>query len=62
MIVAADADVEKAARSAVFGALSNSGQACVSVERVYAVDAVYESFFRAHDRHAQLQPIPRHDG
>ncbi len=44
MIVAEDADVEKAARAAVFGALTNAGQACISVERVYVADAVYDQF------------------
>ncbi len=36
LIVCADADVERAARAAVYGGFSNSGQACVAVERVYA--------------------------
>ena len=36
LIVAADA--------AVWGGLSNGGQTCAGVERVYAVDAVYDSF------------------
>src|SRR5690606_2295776 len=37
MIVAADADVERAAETAVFGALTNAGQACVSIERCFVV-------------------------
>jgi acyl-CoA reductase-like NAD-dependent aldehyde dehydrogenase len=44
MIVCADADVKRAAHDAVFGALSNAGQACVSVERCYVVAPVYEAF------------------
>ncbi len=44
MIVAADADLDKAARAAVFGGLTNSGQACISIERVYVADAVYDQF------------------
>lgn len=44
MIVAADADLDKAARAAVFGSLTNSGQACISIERVYVADAVYDQF------------------
>lgn len=44
LIVAPDADLERAAKGAVFGAFGNSGQACVSVERVYAVHNVYEPF------------------
>lgn len=44
LIVAADADVDAAAEAAVFGALTNAGQACVSVERAYVVDSVYDQF------------------
>jgi aldehyde dehydrogenase (NAD+) len=44
MIVAEDADIDKAAEAAVFGALTNSGQACVSIERVYVASAVYQQF------------------
>ncbi|MCA9673952.1 MAG: aldehyde dehydrogenase family protein [Kofleriaceae bacterium] len=44
MIVTDDADVDKAAEAAVFGALTNSGQACISVERVYVHEAVYDRF------------------
>jgi succinate-semialdehyde dehydrogenase/glutarate-semialdehyde dehydrogenase len=42
LIVCADADVERAARAIVFGGFANSGQACVSVERVYAHASVYD--------------------
>ena len=44
LIVDADADVEAAARAAVWGSLSNAGQACISVERAYVVDQVYDRF------------------
>jgi acyl-CoA reductase-like NAD-dependent aldehyde dehydrogenase len=44
MIVAEDADVDKAAEAAVFGALTNAGQACISVERAYVHERVYERF------------------
>jgi aldehyde dehydrogenase (NAD+) len=44
MIVAEDADVAKAAEAAVFGALTNAGQACISVERVYVHEAIYDRF------------------
>jgi acyl-CoA reductase-like NAD-dependent aldehyde dehydrogenase len=44
MIVCADADVKRAAHDAVYGALTNAGQACVSVERCYVVGSVYEEF------------------
>ena len=44
MIVADDADVEKAAEACVYGALTNAGQACISVERVYVADALHDRF------------------
>ena len=47
MIVAADADIAKAAEACVFGALTNAGQACISVERVYVEDKVYDQFVEA---------------
>jgi acyl-CoA reductase-like NAD-dependent aldehyde dehydrogenase len=44
MVVAADADVEAAATAALWGGMANAGQTCVGIERVYAVDAVYDAF------------------
>jgi acyl-CoA reductase-like NAD-dependent aldehyde dehydrogenase len=44
MIVAEDADIEKAAEACVFGALTNCGQACVSIERVYVAAAIHDRF------------------
>ena len=44
LVVAEDADLDKAAEAAVYGALTNAGQACVSIERCYVVESVYEPF------------------
>jgi acyl-CoA reductase-like NAD-dependent aldehyde dehydrogenase len=44
MIVDDDADVVAAADAAVWGAMSNGGQTCIGVERVYATEAVYDRF------------------
>ena len=44
MIVLADADLERAANAAVWGAMFNSGQTCTSVERVYVEEPVYDEF------------------
>lgn len=44
MIVAEDANLDKAAEACVYGALTNAGQACVSIERVYVADAVHDAF------------------
>jgi acyl-CoA reductase-like NAD-dependent aldehyde dehydrogenase len=44
LLVAADADLDAAADAAAWGAMSNAGQTCVGVERVYVAEAVYHSF------------------
>ncbi len=44
MLVAADADLERAAQAAVWGAFLNAGQSCVSLERCYVDRAVAEPF------------------
>ncbi|MGW4772546.1 aldehyde dehydrogenase family protein [Nocardia sp. NPDC004278] len=43
-IVLADADLDRAVRGIAWGALLNSGQACISVERVYVEAPVYDRF------------------
>jgi succinate-semialdehyde dehydrogenase / glutarate-semialdehyde dehydrogenase len=43
-VVAADADLDAAARSIVWGSMWNSGQACVGVERVYVVEQIRDEF------------------
>ncbi|MGH7899129.1 MAG: succinic semialdehyde dehydrogenase [Candidatus Binatia bacterium] len=44
MIVLRDANLERAANCAVWGGLVNSGQVCLSVERVYVEEPVYDRF------------------
>ena len=44
MIVLADADLERAANAAVFWSMQNAGQTCISVERVYVEEPVYDEF------------------
>jgi acyl-CoA reductase-like NAD-dependent aldehyde dehydrogenase len=44
MIVLRDADLDRAANMAVQFAMSNSGQICISVERVYVEEPVYDAF------------------
>jgi acyl-CoA reductase-like NAD-dependent aldehyde dehydrogenase len=46
MIVLRDADLERAANAAVWGAFTNSGQVCISVERVYVEEPIAEEFTR----------------
>src|SRR3954468_9522753 len=44
LLVLRDADLEKAAEGAVRAAFSNGGQLCVSIERMYVADAIYDRF------------------
>jgi acyl-CoA reductase-like NAD-dependent aldehyde dehydrogenase len=44
MIVLADADVDRAANSALYWGMFNGGQTCISVERVYVEAPVYDAF------------------
>jgi acyl-CoA reductase-like NAD-dependent aldehyde dehydrogenase len=44
MIVLADADVERAANAATYYSMQNGGQTCISVERVYVEEPVYDAF------------------
>lgn len=43
-LVLADADLDRAANGIVWGGMFNSGQVCVSVERVYVEAPVYDEF------------------
>jgi succinate-semialdehyde dehydrogenase/glutarate-semialdehyde dehydrogenase len=44
LLVLDDADVGKAARGAVRAAFSNSGQLCISIERIYVPTAMWDDF------------------
>ena len=44
MVVLRDADLERAANMAVQWSMSNSGQICMAVERVYVEEPVYDEF------------------
>jgi acyl-CoA reductase-like NAD-dependent aldehyde dehydrogenase len=70
MIVLDDADLDKAAKFAVNGSLRNSGQVCVSVERIYVHEKIADKFttlvaegvrnFRygsGYDENAQMGPM-----
>jgi acyl-CoA reductase-like NAD-dependent aldehyde dehydrogenase len=43
-VVLADADLERAANGIAFGGMFNSGQVCVSTERVYVEAPIYDEF------------------
>lgn len=44
MIIYQDANLERAAKAALWGSLTNSGQMCMSIERIYAERPVYMKF------------------
>jgi acyl-CoA reductase-like NAD-dependent aldehyde dehydrogenase len=44
MIVLADADLDRAANAAAWGGMMNSGQICISVERIYVEEQAYDEF------------------
>ena len=44
MIVLDDADIDRAANAATFYAMNNAGQVCISTERAYVDEAVYDQF------------------
>ena len=44
MIVLSDADLERAANFATYYSMQNAGQTCISIERVYVEEPVYEEF------------------
>jgi len=44
VIIAPDADLEYAAKRCAIGAYYNSGQVCISVQRIYSQRPVYEAF------------------
>jgi succinate-semialdehyde dehydrogenase/glutarate-semialdehyde dehydrogenase len=47
MIVLEDADVDVASSAAVWGAFMNAGQTCLSVERCYVHESIYQKFLDA---------------
>ena len=57
LLVADDADLDAAVDAAAWGAMSNAGQTCVGVERVYVADAVYHTFVeKLAERVSKLKP------
>jgi succinate-semialdehyde dehydrogenase/glutarate-semialdehyde dehydrogenase len=61
MLVLRDADIDRAAEGAVRASYSSAGQLCVSTERLFVADQVYERFLRrfvARVRAMRLQAGP----
>ena len=57
LLVSEDADLDAAADAAVWGALSNAGQTCIGVERIYVAHDIYHTFVeKLADRVSGLRP------
>ncbi|HXA27471.1 MAG TPA: aldehyde dehydrogenase family protein [Candidatus Angelobacter sp.] len=61
MIVLEDADVDLAARGAVWGAFANAGQVCASVERAYVHESVSPQFIDKVVQQAAAMRTGSHD-
>jgi acyl-CoA reductase-like NAD-dependent aldehyde dehydrogenase len=62
MIVLDDADVDVASSAAVWGAFMNAGQTCLSVERCYVHESLYDDFLKACvEKTAKLRLGPGND-
>jgi len=62
LIVLEDADLDLAATTTLQGALENAGQVCVSVERVYVVESIYDRFVEHLTRYAAQMTLGADDG
>ncbi|MGB8652372.1 MAG: aldehyde dehydrogenase family protein [Mycobacteriales bacterium] len=57
MIVDDDADLEAAADAALWGGMSNAGQTCIGIERVYATEKAYDGFLaKLTDKAKKVEP------
>lgn len=54
MIVFADANLKRAAKGAAWAAFTNSGQVCMSAERLYVEETVYDKFLQLLKEEVQL--------
>ena len=46
MLVCEDADIERSVNGAIWAGLSNAGQSCGGVERIYVHEKIYDSFLK----------------
>ena len=57
LIVLEDADLDEAVKAAAFGAFMNSGQICMSTERIIVVDAVADAFAEKFKAKVSTMPV-----
>jgi aldehyde dehydrogenase (NAD+)/succinate-semialdehyde dehydrogenase/glutarate-semialdehyde dehydrogenase len=62
LIILNDADLDMAAAGTIQGALENAGQTCVSLERVYVEDGIYDRYVERMREYASRLTIGAGDG
>ncbi|MFM1917356.1 MAG: succinate-semialdehyde dehydrogenase, partial [Actinomycetota bacterium] len=62
IIVRADVDVERAAAIAVRASFANAGQLCMSMERIYVHESIYDEFLAAFARRTEGLRMSAHVG
>ena len=62
MIVLKDADIDLAASGALVAALENAGQVCISTERIYVEEAIYQPFLDRLRHYADQLVVDNHPG
>jgi acyl-CoA reductase-like NAD-dependent aldehyde dehydrogenase len=62
MLVLRDADVERAANVATYYSMQNGGQTCISIERVYVEEPVYDEFVSKVAEKVRALRVGRSDG
>jgi acyl-CoA reductase-like NAD-dependent aldehyde dehydrogenase len=62
MIVLSDADLERAANFATYFSMQNAGQTCISIERVYVEEPVYDEFVAKVSEKVRELRVGRPDG
>lgn len=61
-IVLADADLDRTAAELLRSAYENAGQACLSIERAYVVDAIYDDLLQRLQHYVQKLVIGHEEG
>jgi acyl-CoA reductase-like NAD-dependent aldehyde dehydrogenase len=62
MIVLSDADLERAANFATYYSMQNAGQTCISIERVYVEEPVYDEFVAKVSEKVRALRVGKPDG
>ncbi len=57
VIIMSDADLDLAAKRCAYGAFYNSGQSCISVQRIYCHKSVYEAFLDKYTKATQTMAV-----